>query len=164
LGLGCVAREDVPAIIAPNAEPVSCQAPCEQDVDCEGLPDVATLCVPHRQRPDDRYCAMQCQRDGACAEGLVCALSPDVARDRLSAFCQLPYGDRDPNEVCTAANQCIHGVCLQLEGEPAANCSQFCETNADCPADRRFCVTSSIARPSGSGTAIDFKVCSTRDD
>ena len=125
-----------------------CELACTEDDDCSGVPDVSTLCVPKRQQPDERYCALECKRDGNCADGLLCALSPDAEQDRLAAFCQAPYGDRASDAVCTAANQCPHGVCLVLKNETEAHCSQFCETDDDCPDGRPFCVLSSIQRPS----------------
>jgi hypothetical protein len=163
LGLGCVAREDIPDVFAPRAEAIACRLPCEQDVDCAGVPDATTVCVPERMQPAMRYCALECQRDADCGGDFVCALSPDVAQNRLLAFCQPPYGDREPNEVCAAANQCVHGVCLQLEGQPDATCSQFCEVDAECPESLPFCVGSQIGRPDGTGTPISFKVCSAED-
>jgi len=163
LGLGCVAREDIPELIAPRAEAIACRLPCEADVDCAGVPDVTTVCVPARAQPAMRYCAVECQRDNDCGAEQVCALSPDVAQDRLLAFCQPPYGDREPNEICSNANQCVHGVCLQLVGQADATCSQFCEVADECPESLPFCVKSQIARPSRMGDPIPFNVCSARD-
>ena len=163
LGLGASSRR-LPDAIAPRADAIACEFACAEDVDCAGAPGVTTVCIPHRLQADDRHCAIECQRDEDCADGLVCALSPDVAKDRLVAFCQEPDGDREPNEDCTAANQCVHGACLQLTGQATAQCSEFCESDMECPEDRPFCVGSSIGRPSGEGDPIDFDVCSTRDN
>jgi hypothetical protein len=163
LGLGCLAREDIPEAIAPLADAIACRSPCEADVDCAGVPDVTTVCVPERAQPAMRYCALECQRDDDCGPEQVCALSPDAAQDRLLAFCQPPYGDREPNEICSNANQCVHGVCLQLVGQEDATCSLFCEVDDECPSDLPFCVRSQIARPSRTGEPIPFNVCSARD-
>lgn len=162
LGLGCLAREDLPASIA-DADAIACRLPCEQDSECEGVPDVDTVCVPDRSDPDTRYCAVQCQRDEDCGPEQVCALSPDAAQDRLVAFCQEPYGDRESGEVCSNANQCVHGVCLKLQGQADATCSQFCEVDNECPDGQAFCVGSRIGRPSGMGDPIAFDVCSMED-
>lgn len=162
LGLGCVAREDIPDVIAPNADAMPCQLPCAQDADCTGVPDVTAICVPKRDMTAERYCAVQCQRDADCAAGLVCALSPDAMNDRLVLYCQPPVGDRETAEECAMSNQCVHASCLRLDGESSGHCSQPCEDDSDCPASREFCVLTSL--DFGADTPFEFDACSTRDN
>ncbi len=160
IGLGCVAREDIPNAFAPLAEPIACQLECAADSDCTDPSGEEALCVPRRNRPDMRVCAPSCKRDQDCASGLVCALGPDEDFDRLVAFCQMPVGDVEPTEFCSSAEQCVHGVCLRPSGEADALCSQFCRAEGDCPAAFDQCISSTIARPSGEGTPHSFSVCS----
>jgi hypothetical protein len=157
-GLGCVAREFISEQLGDGtAEPVACHYQCEADEDCNGVPG-GFVCAEDASG-DERFCANDCSRDRDCpAEfGQVCGFSNDFAMNRVLAICRPPVGDVEPGEACTAAEDCVHGVCLMVTGrEPY--CTDFCRSNADCVPARPTCFTSNIQRPDG-GTEQEFSIC-----
>jgi hypothetical protein len=145
LGLGCVAKDELPASLGGSSEPVYCTYECEADTDCnEVLPGLR--CVENAAR-DGRYCASECERNQDCArKGEVCAFANDVGMDRVLAICREPVGDAEPGDFCSAATDCVHGVCLRV-GTAPAYCSQLCKNRPDCPTESSGCIRSNIPSP-----------------
>jgi hypothetical protein len=152
VGLGCVARDEIlPALTSAVPELVECRYACEVDGDCGLLPG-DFVCAEDPAGSGDRFCADACQRDLDCRRWTdrVCALANDVARNRVLSICRTPVGDVQPGERCTAADDCLNGVCLAVSASEGI-CSELCRNGADC-ASRR-CVSSDIPRPMrGTGT------------
>jgi hypothetical protein len=159
VGLGCVAREDIPMSIAPLVEPIACRHECVEDSDCDGVPGVTAVCVPDRDQRDQRFCAERCDHDGDCASGLVCGLSPDLLEDRLVAFCQEPFGEIEPPDPCDRPEDCEHRICILNNVTMQTSCSHFCRAAADCADGYNRCVSADINRPSQTGTPHRFSVC-----
>jgi hypothetical protein len=157
-GLGCVAREIISEHLGDgSAEAVPCRYECENDAECNVVS--GGLVCAEDPGGGARYCANDCARDADCAREfeLVCAFANDLAMNRVLAICRSGVGDVEPGDPCTAAGDCVHGVCLAVTNQEPY-CTEFCRTNADCADDRPTCFSSNIARPDG-GTAQMFSIC-----
>jgi hypothetical protein len=156
-GLGCVALDDIPPAIGGSDQPVPCQFECTVDSDCSGISG-GFVCAENRTHTE-RLCADDCRRDEDCAgiNGAVCALSVDLAMNRVLAICQPPLGDVLPGGFCTAPNDCVHGACVQLTGGDPY-CSQLCRNNGDCPSAYPDCYPEQIPSPNG-GRVDEFTIC-----
>ena len=88
-----------------GGDPVFCNAECDTDGDCEGT-GALVRCAENDDR-SARYCALDCLRDRDCPRGLICALTNDVAMDRVLAICREPVGDQIFGEFCSAATDCV---------------------------------------------------------
>jgi hypothetical protein len=157
--LGCVARDEIfPALGLPRAEAIPCEYECATDADC-GVSGAGFVCTedPKDAKHMRRICAKSCQRDPACLKGQICGLGNDLAMDRVLEFCQAPIGTVAPGEYCSAAQDCIHGVCLNFQGMDKV-CSQLCLNKADCPVAQKNCDALSIQTVSKSKT-LNFQVC-----
>lgn len=152
LGLGCLARDELPRAIGGSAEPVFCNAECATDGDCEGTP-TTNRCSENDDR-SARYCAVECARDRDCPRGLICALTNDVEMDRVLAVCRPPVGDQVFGEFCSAATDCVSGVCLMIE-QQEPYCSRLCRNPTDCP---EVCFESTIPSPR-TGQLQSFSIC-----
>ncbi len=156
--LGCVAREEILVQIgAPRADPMACQYTCQTDDDCASATGFVCAEDPKDSTHKRRICVKQCLRDQDCVKGLVCALGNDVAMDRVLAFCQPPVGNVAPGAYCSAAQDCVNGVCLQLQGMDPF-CTQLCRNPADCPSGRNTCFASSINTPAKDAMQT-FHIC-----
>jgi hypothetical protein len=144
-GLGCVARDELPANLGGATQSKACTYECEVDADCNmGLSGLR--CVENADR-DGRYCAVECERNQDCKQlGHVCALTNDVGMDRVLAVCRPPVGSAAPGEFCSAATDCVNGVCLAIQGQ-TPYCSQLCRNKPDCPAGSAACFQSNIQSP-----------------
>lgn len=156
LGLGCVAREEILAELgAGSAEAVACTYACEDDADC-GVGTNDFVCTEDPRDTSRRICADGCQRDQDCRRiaGQVCALSNDFGTDTIRTVCRSPVGDVPPGDFCSAAEECVHGVCVRTPGSDPF-CTALCRNDGDCESEA--CFSSRISRPSGSDTqAIDI--------
>jgi hypothetical protein len=160
VGLGCAAREEIlPALGLDAPPPIACKFGCDTDADCGGLPG-GFVCVETPGDRSNRFCADDCARDRDCPRGLICALSNDIAMDRVIAVCQPPLGMGEPGADCGSANDCVNGVCTRLKTSPTTFCTELCGTVADCgAATAKRCLSSDISSPSGRPEAFSFKVC-----
>jgi len=156
VGLGCVARDEIlPALGLASPAPIACAFTCMVDADCGGS-DSGRVCAESLDH-NDRVCEKACKRDRDCPRGKICGLSNDIARDRVLAICRDPVGDVQPGSFCSAANDCVHGVCSRLPGMDPF-CTQLCVNGPDCPATAARCGDSMIPTPSMQNTN-DFKIC-----
>lgn len=157
LGLGCVAREEVGVALGGSTAQVavSCEYTCAVDEDCDAvLPGLVCGESPDHSH---RLCLKGCKRDQDCPRGLICGLSNDQAMDRVLAVCREPIGDVEPGAFCSAAKDCIHGVCSKIPGgEPF--CSKLCANVGDCGTKFNRCSMSGIPTPSGNGSD-KFNIC-----
>ncbi len=149
VGLGCVARADVPAALGGPLTPRSCLPVCKDDAYCQKFSD-AYLCA---QNPADgaRFCALSCQHDPNCAgtAGNVCVLQNNTLANRVDAICRKPIGTGAQNDPCASPNDCIHGACAtDKKAVPPRNfCTQLCGSDADCVGTFNACLQSSIPVP-----------------
>lgn len=157
--LGCTARDEIlPALGAAKTDAIPCAYECKTDADC-GLSATGYVCTedPSDAKHVRRICAKTCQRDPGCLKGQICGLGNDLAMDRVLAFCQAAIGTIMPGDYCSAAQDCIHGVCLNFQGMNPS-CSQLCLNKADCPTSQKNCDAVSIQTVSKSKT-LSFQVC-----
>jgi hypothetical protein len=156
-GLGCVAREIISEHLGDgSAEPAACRYECEDDAECNTVAG-GFVCTAD-PAGGARFCAKDCARDADCAREFesVCAFASDPALNRVLAICRSSVGDVNPGDPCTAATDCVHGVCLAANRAPY--CTDFCRSNADCADDRPTCFAANIPRPDG-GTVQSFSIC-----
>jgi hypothetical protein len=157
LGLGCVAREELGVALGGSMAQVavSCEYTCAVDEDCDAvLPGYVCGESPDHSQ---RLCLKGCKRDQDCPRGDICGLSNDQAMDRVLAVCRQPIGEVEPGSFCSAAKDCIHGVCTKIpDGEPF--CSKLCANVGDCGVDFNRCSMSGIPTPSG-GASDKFSIC-----
>ena len=154
LGLGCVARDEIPASIAGKSlEPIACDYTCEQDDECSVLPG-GRVCAEDPQDGSRRICADDCEHDAECPRDQVCALANDVGMDRVLAFCQAPLSDRMPGDTCSRAEDCAQGLCLM----DVQVCTALCTGPSDCPPALPRCLKGAINVPSGTRQDT-FAIC-----
>lgn len=162
IDLGCIRRDQFPDSNLGGGEPIMCRFPCSGDSQCREVPD--HICVEDQADPDPapRFCAHDCDHDGDCEDGLVCAITNNEAADRVDSYCQAPIGALGPGSVCDSPTDCRHGLCASLGGSAGANtCAELCGGPADCPADRPVCFPGKILIPSKKDTPPDQQ---TQDD
>ena len=147
-------------------------ARCYDDADCTR--DEGTSCVFASQPTmagDQGTCSRLCEADGACTPrggfGHVC-LSFTVSRDGISKPGCYPGYFGLP---CKGDDSCVGDMICRAAGASPTICTTFCQTDADCDANRwtagqSFC-TASICVPRlasgkqcGSSSQCQSKVCS----
>jgi hypothetical protein len=101
-----------------------------------------------------RLCLKACKRDQDCQRGEICGLSNDNAMDRVLTVCRAPIGDVEPGQFCSAAKDCVHGVCITAD----TTCSKPCANVGECGTPFKTCSASKIPTPSG-GSQTTFNIC-----
>lgn len=159
LGLGCVARDDLPTTLVGAAiTSMPCDFPCMGDAQCS-VAGSTYKCGPNPIADGPAHiCVQTCERDADCPRDQVCALTNDKSENRVLAFCQAQLTDKAPGEVCSSADECAQGVCLMN----ATVCTQLCKFQSDCPSERPICYKAPIERPDG-GMAQEFGACVPKD-
>jgi hypothetical protein len=154
LGLGCVARGDIPAALGGPLETMACAFGCDEDAECTGGGD-NTVCAPPPSG-EGRICVRRCERDQDCPGALVCGLQNDFRDNEVVAYCQRAIGGGVPFDFCSDAGDCAHGACVQFEGASEPVCTQLCRNAGDCSSND--CIDSRIFRPDQMGMQ-QFRIC-----
>ena len=82
--------------------------------------------------PANWICNPYCQT--GCGEGQACTFSG-------GAGSCAPAGTADMGEACSGTS-CLAGhACIQFTGDPGSTCRRFCQSDADCGADRKCNLT-----------------------
>jgi hypothetical protein len=153
LGLGCVARADVPPILGGPLVARACVPHCKADADCQAFSD-AYICA-ESDKDKSRFCALGCQRDQDCAahSGTVCAIQSNTAQNRIDLFCRKPIGAGMQNDACSKPDDCARGACaVDRSVTPARQfCTALCGGDLDCIGGHEFCRATNIPLPDGTG-------------
>lgn len=160
LGLGCMARADVPPVLGGPLAARACVPLCKSDTDCMAFSD-AYICT-ESAKDKTRFCALSCQRDKDCAgqAGTVCAIQNNIAENRVDAYCRKPFGQGAQGDPCSKPEDCMHGTCaVDRTVTPSRQfCTQLCGGDLDCIGGNTMCQTTSIPLPDGSGSQA-FRIC-----
>jgi hypothetical protein len=159
LDLGCVARDEVPALLGGPLAARGCAPKCDGDRACLTLLDVAVCVEDATHRPEARYCGYACKSDKDCAAlpGTVCAIQPNRTDQRIDAVCRKAFGPGLLGDACVTTDDCAHGVCLDAPG--TRYCSQLCRTDLDCEGVGTQCKTSTIPVPAPGVGTQPFNIC-----
>lgn len=97
-------------------------------------------------------CAPGCVRNADCdvAGGKFCVVNANDAQNRYDQICVVPSGTDPAGADCSVTINCQSGLCLTSGGSDL--CTEFCVTNADCPAATPTCGQATITLPGGVGT------------
>ena len=157
LALGCMARQDVPALLGGPLAPRSCVPKCSSDKACAEAVDVSICAEDASHVADARFCAYSCKSDRDCAAvaGTVCAVQQNMTERRIDAVCRKPFGTGLLGDPCSSTNDCAHGLCFTS----LSYCSQLCRTDLDCEGTGSQCKPSSIPLPPPAVGTQPFNVC-----
>ncbi len=181
MGEGCAANEEcVTGLCLTEATDPYCSATCEDDGDCPSsfhcLPDEG-VCARGRRSDVGQVCSS----NGDCVLGMFCA--SNGSDQWCTRFCSeempcpenndcTPVGDQSvctptltgTGDACSAAEQCVSGVCEGVGAGGETLCTRFCTSDAPCEpgficerhGDNNFglCVEEQGAPVSGGGCAV----------
>jgi hypothetical protein len=159
LGLGCLARDEVPVLLGGPLAARACVPTCDGDRACATLLDVSVCVEDATHRPEARYCGYSCKSDKDCAAlpGTVCGIQQNKTDQRIDAVCRKAFGPGLLGDACVTTTDCAHGVCLDAPG--ARYCSQLCRTDLDCEGIGTQCKISTIQLPAPGAGTQPFNIC-----
>lgn len=119
----------------------ACTKLCTTDAEC-GLPGWVCAGSGSSNLSDVRICAQGCDKQADCGTGRSCVRKSNPVSGLTDRVCDGNRGTAATGATVMAANECMTGL-TRLVGGSAANqyCTEFCVTDADCPAAAPDCST-----------------------